>query len=968
MVSQVLLYLSASLIASAQQGTTASTAPVSVKPAVFSDIPVIPNDSTELGISDTRPRPSFDAITPDGRYVLYTLRNVPSPNKRTTVLQATDGTQRRVLPDVGGWWQMTRDGRTLVTQGTGDSAWLLPVDAPDRAHARIIPHVTLFQQFQSDGDEWMIYLTHTTDDTVVLHNFRTGDERVWPHVNSYRVSPRGTVLLLSRTTSDSGHTSQLSWVDRATGDEHLLWRGAFPDGIAFDVSEARVIFTTLSADSTKRHLLWYYHRGDSTPRRIMTNGALTNDPFWSWEGTIPTFSRDGQHLIVFLTERRAPPAPVGAVNVDIWHYADRTLQADQRRHPHGSSVEGMLTLPATRDDTLETLPSLHMVRDTANVALWGAGAGSDQLVVRHTTPSFAPWWDPTQRSAYTLETPVHGTRRVLQQRVAIRLTDFHWSPDGAWIVYYDPNIRHWQSVVSESGEAHVISRSIPVPLFREPIYPVAHEGTPPAHVDAAGFAGWITTARISSDAITPASQPTATAALVYDHFDVWQVDVQGRRAPINVTAGYGRRHHLIFRLAVPQEFDPRFDAPSYVPGDTIVLSAYSPTTKVNGFCRVVLPRAGGVTGSVAHDPDCGTLSQHAMYIEDGQLAGIEHRVFLAKARDANVWVVLCESATEAPNFFVTRDFRTYTPVTDVHPDRAYNWVSAELVAWTTATGQRTFGVLYKPENFDPHRRYPVIVSIYEEQSDKFTIYPEPDWTHDALNVPYFASRGYLVFLPDIYKRWGEIGPSALDAVTSGVRALTKRSYVDGAHVGLMGHSFGGYETNYIVAHSRLFAAAVASAGMSDLVSDYGSLRGAGGLGQSNREYYETGQAEMGASPWQDLARYLRNSPLFRANHVTTPLLLVHNRQDANVPFQQGIEWFSALQRNHAHVWMLQYDEGTHGVRLIRDARDMTQRVEQFFDHYLKGAPPPVWMTRGVPAYHKGNETGLELETLGRGVQ
>jgi dipeptidyl aminopeptidase/acylaminoacyl peptidase len=340
--------------------------------------------------------------------------------------------------------------------------------------------------------------------------------------------------------------------------------------------------------------------------------------------------------------------------------------------------------------------------------------------------------------------------------------------------------------------------------------------------------------------------------------------------------------------------------------------------------------------------------------------------FLAKARAANVWVVERQSATEAVNLFMTHDFRTYTPLTNVQPQRAYNWLTAELVHWTAPDGLQLAGILYKPENFDPQKIYPLIVSIYEEQSDEFTRFPIPALTNSGLNVPYFVSRGYLVFLPDIVKRRGQTGASALDAVTSGVRRLTARPYVDRMHVGLMGHSYGGFETNYIVTRTSMFAAAVASAGPADLVSGYGSLRGntLPRTGETTQGFYEDGQPQMGAPLWPNPQRYLANSPIFRADRVTTPLLLIHNQQDGSVPFQQGIEWFSALRRVGKRVWMLQYDQGQHGVSEARDQRDVTQRLQQFFDHYLKGAPAPIWMTRGIPAWLKGVETGLASDTTG----
>jgi dipeptidyl aminopeptidase/acylaminoacyl peptidase len=187
--------------------------------------------------------------------------------------------------------------------------------------------------------------------------------------------------------------------------------------------------------------------------------------------------------------------------------------------------------------------------------------------------------------------------------------------------------------------------------------------------------------------------------------------------------------------------------------------------------------------------------------------------------------------------------------------------------------------------------------------------------------------------------------------------LSKKTWVDAQRMGLQGHSFGGYETNYIVTRTRLFAAACAASGVSDLVSWYGAVPRAGHAEYST----ERAQDRMGGTLWRLPDLYIKNSPIFRADKVTTPLLLMNDKEDRQVPFAQGVEFFTALRRLGKRVWMLQYDEGGHSVGRGKDAIDFSTRMAQFFDHYLKGAPAPYWMTRGIPARLRGIDDGLELE-------
>jgi len=236
----------------------------------------------------------------------------------------------------------------------------------------------------------------------------------------------------------------------------------------------------------------------------------------------------------------------------------------------------------------------------------------------------------------------------------------------------------------------------------------------------------------------------------------------------------------------------------------------------------------------------------------------------------------------------------------------------------------------------------------------------PGWSINV-NVPYFVSNGYLVFLPDIIYKIGEPGQSALNAVESAARYLSRMPWVDSTRMAIQGHSFGGYETNYIVTHSHLFAAAATFAGTSDWISAYGELEFGSGLPRQSK--YEIGQDRLGASLWQRPDLYVKNSPIFSADQVTTPLLIVANKEDGGVPFEQGVELYMALRRLNKKVWMLQYDGEGHSVS-GKNAADYTIRLTQFFDHYLKGAAPPVWMTQGIPASLKGIKAGYELDNSG----
>jgi dipeptidyl aminopeptidase/acylaminoacyl peptidase len=228
-----------------------------------------------------------------------------------------------------------------------------------------------------------------------------------------------------------------------------------------------------------------------------------------------------------------------------------------------------------------------------------------------------------------------------------------------------------------------------------------------------------------------------------------------------------------------------------------------------------------------------------------------------------------------------------------------------------------------------------------------------------LDIAWFVSHGYITFTPDIHYTIGKTGEGAYNSIVAARNFISHFPWIDAKRIGIQGHSFGGYETNYVVTHTSLFAAAVSSSGATDLISYYGGLEEPWG-GASHQFQIEVAQYRIGASLWKRQNLYIKNSPIFYALKVKTPLLMVSNKQDGRVPFMQGVELFTALRRLGKKAWMLQYDEGNHGLG-GQQYIDYLIRMTQFFDHYLKGIPAPKWMTRGIPAKMKGIDDGLKLD-------
>ncbi|MBO9574087.1 MAG: S9 family peptidase, partial [Chitinophagaceae bacterium] len=323
-----------------------------------------------------------------------------------------------------------------------------------------------------------------------------------------------------------------------------------------------------------------------------------------------------------------------------------------------------------------------------------------------------------------------------------------------------------------------------------------------------------------------------------------------------------------------------------------------------------------------------------------------------KARDADTWLLIQQSTTEAPNYCVSKGLKEFKSLTNFQPHKDYNWVKAELIKFQQQDGSSCKGIFYKPENFDPSKKYPVIIHYYDQFSLCLNQYPVKDYTVSAfINIPWFVSRGYLVFLTDIYFNKGAdgipgiketkipYGEAALNAVEGSASWLSELSYVDSTKIGIAGHSMGGGLTSYILTHSKRFAAVFMGAGASDWVSSALQLGCDDGMSRLCNSYYS---GPTGSDIWTNNAKYLDN-PILHVGSVTSPLLMFHCKIDGGMPFEQAVELFVAMRRMGKKAWLLEYDKGGHSV-WGKDAQDLTVRATQFFDHYLKGAPPPIWMT------------------------
>jgi hypothetical protein len=327
-----------------------------------------------------------------------------------------------------------------------------------------------------------------------------------------------------------------------------------------------------------------------------------------------------------------------------------------------------------------------------------------------------------------------------------------------------------------------------------------------------------------------------------------------------------------------------------------------------------------------------------------------HGLIMLKAERENAWLVQRESSQMQPNLFVTSDFNTYRQISNIN-NSVYKMPTIELAKYKDKEGRQLYGLLYKPSSFTENKKYPVIFNYYEIRSQHLNQFIYPNYAKDEINIPWMCSQEYVVFVPDMVIEKGNLGNSIMKCINAGYNWVSSFKWADTSRFALCGHSFGGYETQLIITRTNKFAAAVSSSGMSDLISLSGEVTLEEGI-PFQRFWAETGQGNLGATLWERPDLYIDNSPLLSAHRITTPLLMMNNKLDGVVNFSQGIEMFTALRRLKKPVWMLQYDGEGHSLSIDDGSKDYTVRLDQFYDHFLKGNPLPGWLIKGVDLSNK----------------
>mgnify|MGYP005838335677 CR=1 FL=1 len=766
---------------------------------------------------------------------------------------------------------------------------------------------------ESDGDEAAIKEKKESAKNgyrLVLRNLHDGEDVSWPFVKNFMFARDKEVLLFVSGGDNNGFAAGLYRYDIESKDLFALNenKGDYKQVMINDDGASGAFLLKADGDD-KDYELFAWKGNNAAEKKISNESEGITDGWILSENESLVFSEDMTKLF-FGTAPDQPEKDTMRLddeypNVDIWHGTEGEMHTVQVINKNRDLRKAYLACYNIESGSISQLETPEI----PDVSILNKGDCEYALGLSNVPYELQSMWEssPLHYDVYLINT-ADGERTLIKKDIRASVQP---SPGGKYLLWYNyPDASYYSYSIATGMEYRlttpetvaVANELNDVPNYASPYYPT----------------GWL---------------ENDEALLINDRYDIWRIDPENKSVPLNITRN-GRSTHTTYTRV---QFDR--EERSIKKDDQMLLSGHNDITRESSYYTFK------IDGSSAPEKLIGgpySLSRPQ------------------KAADANTVVYSKSTFKMFPDLLVSDlKFRKSTKISNANPQQAeYLWGSAEIYSWTSLDGRKLQGLLYKPENFDPAKKYPMIVNFYEKSSQGLYNHRVPELGRSTIGYHYYTSNGYVIFNPDVYYEDGYPGESAFNCVMPGITSLIEEGFIDSEKIGAQGHSWGGYQVAYLATRTDLFAAIESGAPVVNMFSAYGGIRWWSGLNRSFQ--YEHTQSRIGATIWEAPLKYLENSPLFTMDKVTTPILIMANDADGHVPWYQGIEYFVALRRLQKPVWMLNYTGEPHWPQQFKNKKDFQLRMSQFFNHYLKDAPQPRWMKEGVPAIKKDFDLGYEL--------
>ncbi|MFD2600399.1 S9 family peptidase [Sphingobacterium corticis] len=577
----------------------------------------------------------------------------------------------------------------------------------------------------------------------------------------------------------------------------------------------------------------------------------------------------------------------------IWNWQDKRLQSAQRKQAEG--------------DKNRTVQSAYFIKNKRFVSLADSALKNITLSPKQDM-GYAFDYSPYEREAnldgqqfadlYLVDIASGDKRKAIEKLYLNAIRNILFSPDGKQLLYYRDG--DYYNLNTQTLNSVNLTKNISTSFVAEK---VDNNVTKPA---TSSF-GWTADGKF---------------VLLKDNFDLWKVSADGKSA-VSVTKDWKKEQWTPMRLL--SNFYKDDDFTDLKKDQYFVV--FNDATKQSGIATW---KAGSNTVSI---------NIHS----DDVYRSVE------KPKGSNTIYYTKENNTTAPELYIAEKGdlsagRKLTENTPTAKDYALS-SGSKLIEYVNDFGDTLQATIFLPANYVEGQSYPTITYIYERLTDGTNNYAQPAFPGGGFNRAVYTSNGYAVLMPDIAYKLNDPGMSAVACVVPAVKAAAATGIVDSARVGIHGHSWGGYQTSFLITQTNIFKAAVAGAPLTNMISMYSLIYW--NSGSTNQSIFESSQGRLTSGYWDNWDAYTRNSPIYHIKNVETPLVILHNDKDGAVDYTQGIEYFNGLRRLQKPVTMLTYNGENHGLMKEVNQKDYAVRMMEFFDHYLKGSESPDWWAKGI---------------------
>ena len=757
----------------------------------------------------------------------------------------------------------------------------------------------------ADEADWIAYQRGRKDSTLYVRSLDGSKTFQFPTVTDFQFAKKSGMLYY---TSAAEGEAGIFTLNPEKGSPALIkeGKGVFKQ-TTFDEKGERLAFLYCAdKDSSYKALSLWLSEHNAPAKEIATRGNKAFPAEWVInENGMLQFSKSASRLFFGTSpeprQKDTTQLAENRPNVQVWSWDEPVQYTVQNYNKEKDLKKSYQAVYNLGNGSIFQLAN----EELPNIQLGNEGDAALALLSTSRPYSLSSMWEARTRSDYYTVSLDNGERKQIAQADYGR---FRLSPQGKYAYWYGETDSCWYTIALAEGKGYRLTTPESFPAWDE-------ENDVPNHPYAHGAAGW--TANDQN-------------LLIYDRYDIWKFDPTAATSPINLTVN-GRKEKLSYRL---EQLDK--EARFIDLGKPQLLKGFNETTKGYGFynARLSAPAAPK------------TL-----------LAGNYMLRSINKAKNTDDVIYTMETFQQYPDIhYSTLAFKKSVQLT--HGDKqqeGFIWGTAELVSWISLDGRPLEGVVYKPANFDPNKKYPMMVNFYERNSETLYNYRMPEPHRSTIDYHLYNSNEYVIFNPDIRYVDGYPGESCYNCLMPGITMMIAKGYINEKGIGAQGHSWGGYQVAYLATRTNLFSAIESGAPVVNMFSAYGGIRWGSGMARSFQ--YEHTQSRLGATPWSSPLRYLENSPLFTMDKVQTPILIMHNDADGHVPWYQGIEYFVAMKRLGKPCWLLNYTGEPHWPMHMANRIDFQRRMFQFFNHYLKNQKMPKWMSEGVPAVEQPFELG-----------